>query len=200
MSLFGGERNAFYDPNDAYHLSKLAKGYIYGLLRHAPEITLVTNQWVNSYKRLVPGFKAPVFASWAMVNRSDLVRVSAYKPGKEGVVRVEYRSPDPACNPYLAFAAMLAAGLDGIDKEYELPPPTEQNVSDLTTAERKEAGIEMLPQDLSQAIEIAEGSVLLRSSLGDQVLDKFIENKKVEWAKYRAQVTGYEVEQYLKIL
>jgi glutamine synthetase len=200
MSLFKGERNAFFDPEDRYHLSKIAKGYISGLLRHAREITLVTNQWVNSYKRLVPGYEAPLFASWAMVNRSDLVRVPAYRPGKEQAVRVEYRSPDPACNPYLAFSVMLAAGLDGIEKGYDLPPPTEQNVSDLSSEERMAAGIEMLPQDLSQAIECAEGSQLLRGALGDQVLQKFLKNKKIEWANYRAQVTEYEVKQYLKIL
>jgi glutamine synthetase len=146
MSLFKGERNAFYDPQNQYYLSKLAKDYIAGLLRHAREITLVTNQWVNSYKRLVPGYEAPVFATWAVVNRSDLVRVPANKPGKERAVCVEYRSPDPACNPYLAFAVMLAAGLAGIEKGYQLPPPTEQNVSDLTAEEREEAGIEMLPK------------------------------------------------------
>ena len=200
MSLFRGERNAFFDPEDPHHLSGMARQYIAGLLRHAREITLVTNQWVNSYKRLVPGYEAPLHTTWAIVNRSDLVRVPAYKPGKEEAVRVEYRSPDPACNPYLAFAAMLAAGLEGIANGYELPPPSEGDAGSMTRAERAEAGIEVLPQNLSQAIEITEGSDLVRSTLGDHVFDTLIENKKIEWADYRAQVTGYELERYLKIL
>ncbi len=200
MSLFKGERNAFYDPRNRFHLSRTAKFYMAGLLKHAREITLVTNQWVNSYKRLVPGYEAPVYTTWAMVNRSDLVRVPAYKPGKESAMRVEYRSPDPACNPYLAFSVMLAAGLEGIEKEYKLPPPSEKNASEMTSEERVKSGIEMLPQDLSQAIELAEGSALVRKALGDHIFEKFIENKKIEWANYRAQVTGYELEKYLTIL
>ncbi len=200
MSLFKGERNAFYNPRDRFHLSRAAKQYMAGLLRHAREITLVTNQWINSYKRLVPGYEAPVYTTWAIVNRSDLVRVPAYKPGKENAVRVEYRSPDPACNPYLAFAVMLAAGLEGIEKGYKLPPPSEQSAAEMSDAQRAKAGIEMLPLDLSQAIELAEGSELVRRALGDHVFGKFIENKKIEWANYRAQVTGYELEQYLTIL
>ena len=200
MSLFRGERNAFYESEDPHHLSPMARQYIAGLLRHAREITLVTNQWVNSYKRLVPGYEAPVHTTWAIVNRSDLVRVPAYKPGKEEAVRVEYRSPDPACNPYLAFAVMLAAGLEGIANEYELPPPSEGDAGSMTPEERAEAGIEMLPQNLSQAIEITEGSELVRRTLGDHIFDTLIENKKIEWAEYRAQVTGYELDRYLKIL
>ena len=200
MSLFKGERNAFYDARSKFHLSRLARSYIAGLLAHAREITLVTNQWVNSYKRLVPGFEAPVYTTWAMVNRSDLVRVPAYKPGKENAVRVEYRSPDPACNPYLAFAVMLAAGLEGVERELPLASPSEGPAAEMTGEERTRAGVEMLPQDLSQAIELAEGSELLRGALGDHIFEKFIENKKIEWAEYRAQVTGYELEQYLKVL
>ena len=200
MSLFEGERNAFFDPKDRFHLSETAKRYIVGLLRHAREITLVTNQWVNSYKRLVPGYEAPVYTSWAVVNRSDLIRVPAYKPGKENAVRVEYRSPDPACNPYLAFSIMLAAGLEGIEGRYELPPPSEQNVAEMSESMRLEAGIETLPQDLSHAIELAHGSDLVRSALGEDIFEKFIQNKKIEWANYHAQVTGYETELYLKTL
>ena len=200
MSLFKGERNAFFDPKDRFHLSETAKYYIVGLLRHAREITLVTNQWVNSYKRLVPGYEAPIYTSWAVVNRSDLVRVPAYKPGKENAVRVEYRSPDPACNPYLAFSIMLAAGLEGIERRYQLPPPSEQNVADMSEAMRLEAGIETLPQDLSHAIELAHRSDLVRGALGEDIFEKFIQNKKIEWANYRTQVTGYEIELYLKTL
>lgn len=200
MSLFKGERNAFFNPKDPFRLSRAAKYYIAGLLRYAREITLVTNQWVNSYKRLVPGYEAPIYTSWAAINRSDLVRVPAYKPGKENSVRVEYRSPDPACNPYLAFSVMLAAGLEGIEKRFKLPPPSEMNVAEMSDSARQKAGIETLPQDLSHAIELAQRSELLRKSLGDHVLEKFIENKKIEWANYRAQVTGYEIDQYLKTL
>lgn len=200
MSLFKGERNAFYNPRGENHLSRAAKYYIAGLLRHAPEITLVTNQWVNSYKRLVPGFEAPVFTTWASVNRSDLVRVPAYKLGKESAVRVEYRSPDPACNPYLAFAAMLAAGLEGIEKRYKLPPASDANPNSMSSADRDALKIEGLPLDLSQAIECAEGSALLKRALGTHVFEKFIENKKLEWATYRSQVSRYELERGLKLL
>jgi len=200
QSLFEGSRNAFFDPNDKYHLSKVAKHYIAGLLKHAPEITLVTNQWVNSYKRLVPGYEAPVYLSWALKNRSDLIRVPAYKPGKEMATRIEYRSPDPACNPYLAFAVMLAAGLEGIKNEYPVPDPVERNVYEMTPEERKNLGIGQLPEDLHDAIMLAERSDLLRQTLGDHVFTKLIQNKKVEWDRFKAQVTQYEIEQYLPIL
>ena len=200
MSLFKGERNAFYNARDPNHLSSVAKQFIAGLLTHAPDITLVTNQWVNSYKRLVPGYEAPVYTTWASVNRSDLVRVPAYKPGKKSAVRVEYRSPDPACNPYLAFAVMLASGLDGIENRRRLPATTDVDAHSLTSAEREKRKILMLPQDLSQAIDLAEGSDLVRRALGDHVFEKFIENKKIEWSTYRAQVTGYELERDLKLL
>ena len=141
-----------------------------------------------------------MYITWAVVNRSDLVRVPAYQPGKESAVRVEYRSPDPACNPYLAFAVMLEAGLEGIDGKCELPPPSEQNAAEMTEAERREAGIQMLPQDLSQAIDLAEGGELVRRVLGDHLFEKYLENKKMDWSNYRAQVTGYELEQHLTIL
>jgi glutamine synthetase len=200
MSLFQGERNAFFDPEDPYHLSDVAKRFIAGLLRHAPEITLVCNQWVNSYKRLVPGYEAPVYITWAVRNRSDLIRVPEYKPGKEKATRIEFRSPDPACNPYLAFACMLAAGLEGIKKGYELPPMVNRNVYELTEKEREELGIKQLPEDLWEAILIAEKSELLKRTLGDEVFESLIENKKIEWERYRAQVTEWELRNYLPVL
>jgi glutamine synthetase len=200
QSLFKGDSNAFFDPNDKYHLSKIGKGYIAGLMKHAPEITLVTNQWVNSYKRLVPGYEAPVYISWARRNRSDLIRVPMYKPGREKATRVEYRSPDPACNPYLAFAVMLAAGMEGIEKGYELKEPVERNVYEMSEAERKELGIDTLPESLHDAIKLAEGSELVKKTLGDHVFEKLIENKLMEWDKYRTQITKYELENYLPIL
>ncbi|MBI4260386.1 MAG: glutamine synthetase [Actinobacteria bacterium] len=200
QSLFEGERNAFFDPNDEYHLSRVAKGYIAGLLRHAPEITLVTNQWVNSYKRLVSGFEAPVYICWARRNRSALVRVPMYKPGKESATRLEYRAPDPACNPYLAFAAMLGAGLAGIEEGVELAPEASNNIYDMTDEERRAAGIERLPEDLFEAIRAAEESKVLRSVLGDHVHEFLMRNKKEEWDAYRSYVTPYELERYLPIL
>jgi glutamine synthetase len=200
QSLFTGDRNAFFDANDEYHLSKVAKGYIAGILEHAAEITLVTNQWVNSYKRLVPGYEAPVYVCWARRNRSALVRVPMYKPGKEEATRIEYRSPDPACNPYLAFAAMLAAGLDGIEGGEELPPEASNNIYEMTEDERRAAGIRSLPEDLYEAIELAAESKLLRGVLGDHVLEFLIRNKREEWDSFKAYVTPYELERYLPIL
>ncbi|MGB6837671.1 MAG: glutamine synthetase family protein [Dehalococcoidia bacterium] len=200
MSLFKGDRNAFFDPNDPYHLSALAKAYIAGVLHHAREITLVTNQCVNSYKRLVPGYEAPCYITWARRNRSDLIRVPEYKPGKEIATRIEYRAPDPACNPYLAFAAMLAAGLEGIEKEHDLPPPTEENVFEMSQEEQETRGIGTLPGSLIEAIHEAEQSDLLRRCLGDHVFDSLIANKKIEWDLYRKHVSGFELERYLPIL
>lgn len=200
QSLFKGDRNAFFDPDDKYHLSDIAKHFIAGLLHHAREITLVTNQWVNSYKRLVPGFEAPVYISWALRNRSDLIRVPVYKPGKEKSMRLEYRSPDPACNPYLAFAVMLAAGLEGVEKKYELREPVDRNVYEMTEEERKREGIGVLPESLYEAIQLAEESELVRKTLGDHIFFSLIENKKIEWEKYRSQVTNYELEKYLPVL
>ncbi len=200
QSLFKGERNVFFDATDPYYLSAMARSYIAGLLRHAREITLVTNEWVNSYKRLVPGFEAPVYLTWARRNRSDLVRVPEYKPGKENATRVEYRSPDPACNPYLAFAAMLAAGLEGIEKEYPCPDPVEENVYEMTEQERQERGIAHLPGSLWEAVELAEESDVLRRCLGDRLFHSLISNKKIEWSDYRRQVTDYELKRYLPIL
>ena len=207
QSLFSGERNVFYDSEEPDHLASVAKQFIAGLMRHAREITLVTNQWVNSYKRLVPrpdavplGYEAPIYVSWAMVNRSDLIRVPAYQPGRESSRRIEYRAPDPACNPYLAFSVMLAAGLDGIEKGYDLSDPVDSNVFAMTPAEREAMGIETLPASLWEAIQITEGSDLVRNALGDHVFGSFIQNKKIEWDRYRAYVTDYEIKRYLPIL
>ncbi|MDD5423784.1 MAG: glutamine synthetase family protein [Candidatus Omnitrophica bacterium] len=200
QSLFKGDKNAFFDAKDKYHLSKIAKNYIAGLLKHSREITSVTSQWVNSYKRLVPGYEAPVYIAWAKRNRSTLVRIPEYKPGKEKATRVEYRSPDPACNPYLAFSVMLAAGLEGIEKNYELMPPMEENVFELTPEERTKRGIKPLPGDLYEAILETEKSSVVRKALGEHAFHTFIENKKIEWDKYRARVTDYELKEYLSIL
>jgi glutamine synthetase len=200
QSLFEGDRNAFFDATDEYHLSKVAKGYIAGILRHAREITLVLNQWVNSYKRLVPGYEAPVYVCWARRNRSALVRVPMYKPGKEQAARIELRSPDPACNPYLAFAAMLAAGLKGVEEEYDLAPEASNNIYEMAEEERHEAGIESLPEDLYEAIGAAEASELLHEALGPHVFNYLARNKRDEWDAYKAYVTPYELERYLPIL
>ncbi len=200
QSLFKGKDNAFYDANDKYYLSDVAKKYIAGLLKHAPEITAFANQWVNSYKRLVPGYEAPVYMAWAMRNRSALVRVPLYKPGKETATRIELRSPDPACNPYLAFAVMLAAGLEGIENNYELPEPIEKDIFELSIEEKEELGIQSLPGDLGEAIEKVEQSELVRRALGDHIVNGFIASKKIEWNEYRTQVHPYELEKYLPIL
>ena len=200
QSLFRGERNAFFDAEDPYHLSPLAKSYIAGLMRHAGEITLITNQWVNSYKRLVPGYEAPVYITWARRNRSDMIRIPEYKPGKEVATRIEYRVADPACNPYLAFAVMLAAGLAGIEHEYPLPEPTEENVFEMSEEDRRERGIEVVPGTLHEAIQAAEESELLRTCLGDHVFESLIKNKKIEWNDYRMHVTDFELDRYLSVL
>jgi glutamine synthetase len=200
QSLFKGGRNAFFDPKDSYHLSQTARSYIAGLLKHAPALTAITNQWVNSYKRLVPGYEAPVYLSWARRNRSDLIRVPEYKPGKENATRIEFRSPDPACNPYLAFSVMLAAGLDGIEKGLQAPEPIEENVYEMSEAERKKRGIGTLPPDLLEAIQLTEKSDMVRQALGDHVFQAFITNKKIEWNQYRTQVTEYELKKYLPVL
>ena len=200
QSLFKGERNAFFDKDDQYHLSKVAKYYIAGLLKHAPEITAVTNQWINSYKRLVPGYEAPVYLSWARRNRSDLIRVPEYRPGREKATRIEFRSPDPACNPYLVFSVMLAAGLEGIEKKYEVPGPIEENVYEMTEEQRQKRGIDTLPASLLEAIQLTEKSEIVRKALGDHLFNAFIANKKIEWNQYRTQVTEYELKKYLPIL
>ena len=200
MSLFRGERNAFFDPKDRLHLSKAAKHFLAGILRYVPEITLVLNQWVNSYKRLIPGYEAPVYVTWASRNRSDLVRVPMYKPRKASATRLELRSPDPACNPYLAFSAILAAGLEGIEKGYEPAPPTETNVFEMEPTERQRRGIALLPSSLGEAIALAEGSKLLRRALGEHVFQSFLANKKIEHDRFRKTLTDYELRTYLPLL
>jgi glutamine synthetase len=200
QSLFCGEKNAFFDAQDPYHLSKIARCYIAGLLRHASEIVAITNQWVNSYKRLVPGYEAPVYISWARRNRSTMVRVPMYKPGKEKATRIEFRAPDPACNPYLAFAVMLAAGIDGIENKIPLPEPVEEDIYAMSEVERLNRGIESLPGSLHQAILECEKSELVRETIGEHIFNKFIENKKIEWEMYRIQVSNYELERYLPLL
>ncbi|PIX27711.1 MAG: type I glutamate--ammonia ligase [Chloroflexi bacterium CG_4_8_14_3_um_filter_45_15] len=200
QSLFKGDSNAFFDSNGKYHLSQIGMSFLAGLLKYAPEITAVTSQWVNSYKRLVPGYEAPVYLSWAQRNRSDLIRQPVYKVGKEKETRFEIRSPDPACNPYLCFSVMLAAGLEGIKQKLEAPEPVEENVYKMTNEERKKRGIGTLPASLWEAIQLTEKSELVREALGDHVFHAFIENKKIEWDRYRIHVTDYELKEYLPIL
>ena len=200
QSLFKGGRNAFFDAKDPYYLSKIARHFAAGLLKHAPEITSVVSQWVNSYKRLVSGYEAPVYLSWARRNRSDMIRVPEYQPGKEDSTRVEFRVPDPACNPYLAFSVMLAAGLEGIEKQYDLADPVEENVFEMSEEDRKQRGIGSLPGDLSEAISLTENSELVIRALGDHVFNSFVRNKKIEWDQYRTQITEYELKRYLPIL
>jgi glutamine synthetase len=200
QSLFQGDKNAFFEPKDPFHLSSTAKSYIAGILKHAPEFTSITSQWINSYKRLVPGYEAPVYLSWARRNRSALVRIPMYKPGKEKATRVELRSPDPACNPYLAFAVMLAAGLKGIEKGYELREPVEEDIFEMSEEERNRHGIESLPGNLLEAIQLTEKSELVKEALGDHIFEKFIANKKIEWDQYRTHVSQFELDRYLAIL
>jgi glutamine synthetase len=200
QSIFKGAKNCFFDGRDKFNLSKMAKHYIAGIMAHAPEITAICNQWVNSYKRLVPGYEAPVYVSWARRNRSAMVRVPMYKPGKEKATRMEYRSPDPACNPYLAFAVMLAAGMRGVEKAYPLPEPVEEDIFEMDEKARAKAGITSLPGSLYEALAAVQGSTLVRETLGDHVYDKFIENKKVEWDRFRIHVSQYEIDRYLPML
>ncbi len=200
QSLFKGSKNAFFDASDPYFLSKTARSYIAGLLKYAPEFTCVANQWINSYKRLVPGYEAPVYLSWARRNRSDLVRVPEYRPGRENATRIEFRSPDPACNPYLAFSVMLAAGLAGIEEGLTPPAPVEENVYEMTEEERANRGIGTLPASLLEAVQLTEKSDLVHKALGDHVFNNFVANKKIEWDEYRIQVTEYELNKYLPVL
>ena len=200
MSLFKGDKNTFYEEGQSHHLSSTGRQFCAGLLRHAREITLVTNQWVNSYKRLVPSYEAPKYITWAEVNRSDLIRIPSFKIGREASRRIEYRAPDPACNPYLTFSVLLAAGMDGIENEYELPSLIGQNAQDMSVEERASHGIEALPGNLWEAIQITQDSELVRSALGDKVFESFIENKKIEWDNYSTQVSQYELDTYLNTL
>jgi glutamine synthetase len=203
LSLFEGDRNAFHDAADELNLSKTARSFIAGLLTHAREITAVTNQWVNSYKRLwgfgAPGalVEAPTFVCWGHANRSALVRVPMYKPGKANSTRVELRSLDSACNPYLAFAVLLAAGLKGIEEKYELPPGAENDVWALSDAERRALGYDDLPHNLADALRVMEDSELVAETLGEHVFDFFLRNKRAEWVDYRAEVTPFELRRYL---
>ncbi|MCD6353449.1 MAG: glutamine synthetase [Proteobacteria bacterium] len=200
QSLFKGSNNAFFDPNDEYYLSKTGKSYIAGILKHSREICSIVAQWVNSYKRLVPGYEAPVYISWARRNRSALVRVPMYKPGKDEATRMEVRCPDPACNPYLAFAVMLAAGLKGIEEGYDLPDPIEEDIFEMSPETRAERGIKSLPGSLDEAIVETERSELVHEALGDHIFNKFIANKKIECDRYRMHVSQFELENYLSIL
>jgi glutamine synthetase len=200
MSLFEGDTNAFYDASGQYHLSKVGRQFIAGLLRHAPEITAVTNQYVNSYKRLWGGGEAPSFVCWGHNNRSALIRVPLYKPDKGQSSRIEYRAIDSAANPYLAYALLLAAGLKGIENEYELPAETEDNVWDLTDSERRAMGIQPLPQSLDHAIRKLEESELAAETLGEQVFSYVLANKQAEWSAFRSQVTPFELKQNFETL
>ena len=205
LSLFEGDQNAFHDGSDEYHLSKVAKAFIAGMLVHAREITAVTNQWVNSYKRLITGRgypvpEAPVYVCWGRHNRSALIRVPMYKPRKDQSTRIEFRSPDPACNPYLAFSVMLAAGLKGIEEGYELPPEETDNIYEMTENERRARGIKHLPEDLSEALREMEASELVADTLGEEVFEYLLRNKLAEWDQYKGYVSPYEVERYLPLL
>jgi glutamine synthetase len=200
LSLFQDDQNAFHDDSGLYGLSKVGQGFIAGLLTHASEITAITNQWVNSYKRLVGGFDAPIFETWARNDQSALVRVPATKKGKIDSTRIEYRSPDPATNPYLALSVILAAGLAGVANNYELPPETGSDVLSMTRAERKDAGVRHLPHTLRDAIKAMESSELVREALGDHVFEWFLKNKRAEWARYEQHVSQYELEEYLPVL
>jgi glutamine synthetase len=200
LSLFEGDVNAFHDPGDEYGLSKTGKHFIAGVLHHAREMTAITNQWVNSYKRLIEGYEAPVYLCWARNNRSALVRVPIPKRGKESSTRIEYRAPDPACNPYLAFSVILAAGLKGIQEGYELPPEATNNIYEMTPEQRADAGITALPGSLDEAISVMEGSELLAETLGEHVFDYFIRNKRAEWNEYKSYVTPFELDRYLGTL
>ncbi len=200
MSLFEGENNAFADESAPHGLSRTGEAFIAGLLRHAREVTAVTNQWVNSYKRLVAGFDAPIWVSWGHNNQSALVRVPTFKKNKPESVRVEYRAPDSAANPYLALAVLLAAGLDGIENEYPLPDELPGNVFTLTPTQRFEAGVSRLPETLSEALDVMEESELIRRALGDHVTDWFLRNKRKEWDRYQHHVSRFELETYLPVL
>jgi len=200
QSLFKESRNSFFDSNDEYGLSSTAKSFIAGQLTHAREISALFAQWVNSYKRLVPGYEAPVYIAWSRRNRSALIRVPMYHPGKEQATRCELRCPDPSCNPYLTFAAMLHAGLDGIEKGYELAPPMETNLYDLSQRERQNLGIQQLPETLGEAIEEMAGSELVEKALGDHVFSRYIDLKRAEWEDYRVQVSPWELDRYLSVL
>jgi glutamine synthetase len=200
QSLFNEGRNAFFDGDDEWNLSAVGKAFIAGQLRHARELSAVFAQWVNSYKRLVPGYEAPVYVAWSRRNRSALIRIPLYKPGAEQATRAEIRCPDPACNPYLTFAALLHAGLEGIEQGYELPDPMETNLYHLTAEQRKERGIVSLPETLGEAVDALAGSELVRKALGPHIFDRYVELKRAEWDEYRVQLTEWELKKYLSVL
>lgn len=200
QSLFTKDGNAFYDASKPGHLSDTCRHYIAGLLKYAPEFCAVTNPLVNSYKRLIPGYEAPVYVSWAQANRSAMVRVPLYKPGKEAATRIELRSPDPSCNPYLAFAVMLGAGLKGIEEKLELMPEATNDIFEMTPAELEEAGIITLPKNLGEAIELFEQSETMKEILGDHIHEFYSKNKKAEWADYIMHVTPWEMDRYLSVI
>ncbi len=200
LSLFEGDRNAFFEAGAEYQLSKTGRSFIAGILHHAAEISVITNQWVNSYKRLIGGDEAPTYICWGHNNRSAMVRVPMYKPNKGQATRIELRTLDPACNPYLAFAVILAAGMKGLEHGYELPREAEDNVWELTERERKALGLKQLPKSLYDAISIAEESELLAETLGEHVFEYFLKNKRVEWEEYRAQVSAFERDKMLPVV
>jgi glutamine synthetase len=200
QSLFKDGRNSFFDADDDWHLSDVGKGFIAGQLRHAREISAVFAQWVNSYKRLVPGYEAPVYVAWSRRNRSALIRIPLYKPGAEEATRAEIRCPDPACNPYLTFATLLHAGLEGIEQGYELPDPMETNLYHLTAEQRAERGIVALPETLGEAITELSKSELVRKALGPHIFDRYVELKRKEWDEYRVQLSQWEMDKYLAVL
>jgi glutamine synthetase len=200
LSLFDGDENAFFSAEDGYNLSPVAKQFMAGLLRHAAEITAITNQTVNSYKRLVPGFEAPVHVTWARNNRSGLIRVPVAKRGNPSATRLEFRSPDPACNPYLAFAVMLAAGMRGITEGYELPLEADSNLFGMSDAELNKLGIDLLPQSLSDSLKVMEQSSLVHEALGEHIFEWFLRNKRSEWRAYKTHVSAFEHDRYLRTL
>ncbi len=200
MSLFKGDKNLFFDKKNTYQLSTMARQFLAGVLHHVKEFTLVTNQWINSYKRLVAGYEAPVYISWGRRNRSSLVRVPMFDIGREVSTRLELRSPDPACNPYLAFACMLGAGLEGIKNKYPLPDPIEENIFTMSLEKRSQLDIDSLPGSLESAIQLMEGSVMVKNVLGEHIFNKLIANKKVEWDAYRTHVSQYEINEFLPFL
>jgi glutamine synthetase len=200
MALTRGGVSAFFDADDPYALSDTGRAFIAGQLRHAREASAVFAQWVNSYKRLVPGYEAPVYVAWSRRNRSALVRIPPARRAGEHGTRMELRCPDPACNPYLTFAVLLQAGLEGIDKGYELPEPMEQNLYHLGTDERRRLGIEQLPETLGEAIALTSESELVLRTLGEHMFNRFVEIKRREWEDYRVQVTRWELDRYLPVL
>ncbi|MFH1789104.1 MAG: glutamine synthetase, partial [Candidatus Altiarchaeota archaeon] len=200
QSLFKGKSNAFFDKKDQVYLSSIARGYIAGLLKHAREMAAITNQSVNSYKRLVPGYEAPVYVAWSLANRSALVRVPNFKPGAEKATRVELRNPDPGGNPYLQFAVMIAAGLEGIEKGYKLPAPVNKNIYELSEAERSDLDIPTLPGSLGEAVELFKASELMKKTLGKHMFERFVEIKTREWDEYRTYVSKWELDRYLPIM